>query len=188
VTRERDRYRRASLREQASDALLGVWRNKGARSALAVLIGGLVLLRLVTPTPVSIAELATGDCVYLRAPGPANRDPDTVRVITSPEAFEFVSNGERASCSLSHSHEVSTVFPLSGDEYPGFQTLLTENVHRCEEAFAGYVDRPLDGSRLATTVAVPGPNAWADGARRGVCLVFNADGSFLGHHVRDSGE
>jgi hypothetical protein len=49
-----------------------------------------------------------------------------------------------------------------------------------------YVGRPATGSTLALTVVVPTQEAWDAGRRAGVCLVSNADGTFMTGSARGS--
>lgn len=188
MTRERDRYRHASLREQAGDALRSFWGDPLARFIAIVLLGGLLVLRLLTPEIAPLAALRTGDCVYLRPPGPT--DLTTVKpVAATPADLQAFEAAERAQCDLSHSHEVSDAFGVGepGTAYPGLVTLVEANQSRCDTAFEPYVGRALEGSAYATALAVPSEAAWAEGARHGVCFVYHADRSLLDHRVRGSG-
>jgi hypothetical protein len=189
VTRERDRYRRASIREQVSDELRGIWANRTARVVIGVLLLGWLVMLVLTPRPLRMTELAAGDCVYLRAPGTSDLGSDTPNLPATERALAEVTAGERASCDLSHSHEVSTTFRLEGpDDYPGWDTLVALNSARCDAAFEEFVGHGLAGSRYATAIWVPPPAAWTEGERDAACLVFDRNGAFLGHHLRGSGE
>jgi hypothetical protein len=189
VTRERDHYPRASLGEQIREGLLGFWRNRAARLIAAALLGGFLILRLLTPQIVPFAELRTGDCVYLRPPGPAELTtsvqpvPDTTADLLSYEV------AERADCNLSHSHEVTDAFSLgaAATSYPGVDALVASGGSRCAAAFEPFVGRGHDNSAYTTALAVPAIAAWEAGARYGVCFVFNRDQTLLDHHVRGSG-
>lgn len=186
--RERDRYRRASLREQVGDALRGFWNDPIARFVAIVLLGGLLVLRLLTPEVVTLSALRTGDCVYLRPPGPTVLTGEARPVVATPADLQGYDVAERASCDLSHSHEVSDTFSVgaAADAYPGLAALVEAYEPRCDAAFEAFVGHPLAGSLYATAVAVPDARRWAAGARSGVCVVFNADRSLLDHRARDS--
>lgn len=189
MTRERDRYRRASLAEQLREGLLGFWRHRGARLIALVLIGGFVILRLLTPQVVPFRDLRTGDCVYLRPPGPADLTTEVPPVPATPADLQTYEAAERAACNLSHSHEVSDAFSV-GDAaaaYPGLEALVAAYGSRCEAAFEPFVGRALDGSTYATAIAVPNTTSWAAGARSGLCFVFNANRTLLDHQARGSG-
>jgi hypothetical protein len=61
----------------------------------------------------------------------------------------------------------------------------------CDAAFAGYVGRPLGGSRFTTFPVVPdadGAEAWLNGGTRTVCLVARSDGHWMDHPARGSRE
>ncbi|HSL33212.1 MAG TPA: septum formation family protein [Candidatus Limnocylindrales bacterium] len=189
MTRERDRYRRASLREQVGDALHAFWGDPLARFITIVLLGGLLVLRLLTPEIVPFSALQAGDCVYLRPPGPTDMTTSVKPVPATSADLQAYDAAERAQCDLSHSHEVSDAFSVGepGTAYPGLAALVDANQPRCDTAFEPYVGRALEGSAHATALAVPGEAAWAAGARHGVCFVYNADRSLLDHPARGSG-
>jgi hypothetical protein len=189
VTRERDRYRKASWGEQAREAILDFWRNRTARIIAVILLSGFLVVRLTAPSTVTLSDLAVGDCIYLRPPGIEDLAADAAQVAATVDQLETFSSAERAACNLSHSHEVSAAFTTgaASDPYPGFTVLLDRYQARCPEAFAGYVGHPEEGSRFATALAVPSVDTWA-GQRYGLCLVFNADRTFLDHQARGSGE
>jgi hypothetical protein len=189
VTRERDRYRRASWGEQLREGFLGFWRNRTARLVAAILLGGLLVLRLITPDVVRLSELAPGDCIYLRTP--ESSDPlGPPRLPATPADLQQYDTVERAACDLSHSHEVSAVLDLgaAATAYPGRNALVTDHAARCDAAFESYVGRALDGSRYATALAPPNSDTWRDGVRKGLCLVFSADGSLMDHRAGGSRE
>jgi len=190
VTRERDRYRKASWGEQAREAILEFWRNRTARIIAAILLSGFLVVRLTAPATVRLSELAVGDCVYLRPPGIEDLAADAAQVASTVDQLETFSSAERAACNLSHSHEVSAAFATgaASDAYPGFTMLLDRYRARCPEAFSGYVGHAQEGSRFATALAVPSIDTWTAGQRYGLCLVFNADRTFLDHQARGSGE
>jgi hypothetical protein len=189
MTRERDRYRRASLGEQVREGARGFWRNRAARLVTAVLLGGFLILRMLTPAVVPFAELRTGDCVYLRPPGPAELATSVAAVPATTGELLAYEAAERADCNLSHSHEVSEAFSVgdAGAVDPGVDALRAAFESRCEAALEAYIGSDREGAPYATVLAVPGATAWADGARYGVCFVFNADRTLLDHHARGSG-
>jgi Septum formation len=189
MTRERDRYRRASWAEQLREGALSFWRNRTARIVTAILLVGFLLLTVLTPEVVKLSALAVGDCIYLRPPGTGD-SIGPQKIAGTAADLQRYDVGERASCDLSHSHEVSAVFVVGspGDAYLGLDALVGAYGARCDAAFEPYVGRVATASRYATALAVPSTDAWRDGARYGVCLVFNADRGLLDHHARGSGE
>ena len=185
MTRERDRYRRASPGEQLREGFLAFWRNRTARIVAAILLAGLLILRLLTPENVPLAGLAVGDCLYLRPPGPSDLDAQP-RIPGAPADLLTYDRAERASCELSHSHEVTDVFSvgLPGETYPGFTALLEVNGARCDSAFRTYLGTADGASPYATALWAPNEDAWRDGGVRiAACLVFNADLSLLDHRA-----
>jgi hypothetical protein len=187
LTRERDRYRRASWAEQVREGFLGFWRSRTARIVAAILLVGLLLLRLTTPEVVRMSQLVVGDCTYLPPAGPSDPIAPT-RVAGTPAELERYDLAERASCDLSHSHEVSAVFTVGepGDAYPYLGALTDAYGGTCVAAFEPYIGRAAEGSRYTTAIAIPSVNAWRDGVRTAACLVFNADRSLLDHRARGS--
>ena len=190
MTRERDRYRRTPLWEQLRDELVGIWRNRTARIVIVVLLAAFALSRLLEPPVVSLGELAVGECAYLRAPGQSDIAADTPRVPATPADLQVIETAERASCDLSHSHEVSAVFSVGkpGAPNPGLAALVAEYAARCDDAFEAFVAHPAAGSVYATALAVPSTDLWQAGARYGICFVFNADRTFMDHRARGSGQ
>ena len=112
--RERDRYPRASLREQLGEELTAFLGNTPLVILVVVIVGGWLVLTFTRPEEVVIGQLAAGDCLYIRA---ADADTDTTvgRAIGSDGAVIaalFESGAERAPCDGSHSHEVADAWVL----------------------------------------------------------------------------
>ena len=192
--RERDRYRRASLREQWGDELRLFLGSTPLVVLVAALVGGWLILQFTRPQVIRVTEARPGDCLYIRA-----SDADTalggagVRATgTEGQVIRalFEESAERAPCDGSHSHEVADAWLVdaaAGAPYPGASTLVAEQQPRCEAAFEAHVGRPVLGSTLALTAGVPTERAWNAGIRSVVCLVSNADGTFLSGPARGSG-
>jgi hypothetical protein len=182
--RERDRYARASLREQLGDELKAFLGNTPLVILVVVIVGGWLALTITRPETVVIGQLAAGDCLYIRA-GDADTDSPAGRAIGSDGAVIaalYEAGAERAPCDGSHSHEVADAWVLEDDlvaPYPGQAELTNRERARCEAAFERHVGRPADGSGLALTIAVPPPGEWEDGARAAACLAAARDGAFL---------
>ncbi|HEY3334906.1 MAG TPA: septum formation family protein [Candidatus Limnocylindrales bacterium] len=190
--REWDRYPHASLAEQIGGELAALRRSPPLIVLLVAIIGGWLVLTVTRPQALRPGDVRAGDCIYVHA-ADADTDSPTGRPIGSDVAVIgalFRSGAERASCDASHSHEVADAWVLDDPvvaPYPGQAQLTSRERPRCEAAFEAYVGRPVDGSSLALTVAVPPPSAWADGARAAACLVSNRDGTFLPGHIAGSG-
>lgn len=125
--------------------------------------------------------MRVGDCLYVRVP--ANQDPD--QPVGQPEdvATALLHGGaERASCDASHGHEVSAVIPLDA-----FNDARAEAQARCAAAFEPYVGRPPTGSIYTTFAAIPAAGA-GNAGQLVVCLVARADGAWMDHAARASGE
>ena len=186
---ERDRYPRASLAEQLRGELRALRRHPGVLLTAVLVLGGGVILNLVRPQDVSIRNLATGDCLYIRAEDAA-RDLDPGRPIGSDAAAVrtlYAVGAERASCDLSHSHEVisTSTFPdPAGTAYPG-EAALADRLG-CEAGFTAYVGHAPEGSELELVVAVPDEAAWDATSRVGACLLARRDGEFLSSRAKDS--
>jgi hypothetical protein len=190
--RERDRYRRASLREQAGGVLAELRDHPGVIAILVVVFGGWAFLRVSQPAVAGVDALATGDCLYVHA---TDADTDSTNgratgTTSGQVASLYASGAERAGCDASHSHEVvlQVVFPdAAGAAYPGLATLTGRTAGTCRSAFEPYVGHPVDGSAFALIVAVPPEAAWAAGVRGAPCLLATNDGSFLLSHAKGSG-
>jgi hypothetical protein len=190
--RERDRYARASFREQAGDVVASLRRNPGITLVIALVIGGWLVLNLATPAPVRVRDLRAGDCLYIHA-ADADTDTPTGRPAgssTSAVAALYSDGAEKAPCGGSHSHEVllqTTVADATGTEYPGANALVERTRAACEAAFTEYVGRPSEGSALELIVAVPPEASWTDGVRAAPCLVGDPKGQFLVKPAKGSG-
>ncbi len=190
--RERDRYARASLREQAGDLVASLRRHPGVVAILVVVFGGWLVLNLTTPAPLRVDDLQAGDCLYIHA-ADADTDSPTGRPAgssTSAVAALYSGGAEKASCDGSHSHEVllqTTLADGAGTEYPGRDALVERTRAACEAAFTQYVGRPPQGSAMELIVAVPPDASWTDGVRAAPCLVGDPAGQFLLKPVRGSG-
>ncbi len=190
--RERDRYGRMSWRERIADLIEWFPAHRGASALLAIIVGVAIVIRLITPEYLALPDLRVGDCLYVRTSstsevGPGARpagDPIEVAAVLASDG------AERAPCGQSHSHEVSAVVPLAepaGAAYPGQAPLERRVAPACEQAFPGFVGRPLGDSALATMAVVPNERGWQAGQRTAVCLVHGRDLAFLTAPARDSG-
>lgn len=206
--REIDRYQKATLREQLLE-LFGWFRTHKAVGAILVVFAiGWIVQIAAPPRPADPADLAVGDCLYARTGSSMDVGP-TARPIGAPadvEAVVLAGDAERASCSLSHGHEVSAVVALgapgssvAGD--PGSvaptpagtgaaaMTGIRAFVQaRCDAAFEAYVGRPATGSIFETFGAVPTLERWQAGERTAICLVARRDGQWMGSPARGSRE
>jgi hypothetical protein len=186
--RERDKYRRASLREQWGDELRKFLGSTPLVALVVALVGGWLVLQLTRPQVLRVPEVRAGDCLYIRA---ADADPDLHPIGTESAALLalFEQSAERAPCDASHSHEVADAWQLegaAGAAYPGRTQLRLAQEARCASAFETHVGHAVDGSTLRLTTGVPTQRAWAAGIRAAVCLVSNADDTFLASPARGS--
>jgi hypothetical protein len=179
---ERERYQRASLAEQLGNELESLARNPKVLLVFVIVVGGAIAFRIITPSPVAVADLRPGDCLYVRtaAPGLVTEDRP---IGPDPAVAQSLLGGgaERAACDQSHSHEVSAVFPIEGGGDPPAVTTATalRPDPRCDAAFVGYAGRALEGSGLVTSLLVPDADAWRRGLRQAVCLVYRVDGHYM---------
>lgn len=190
--RERDRYARASLREQAGDVLAELRRHPGIVLVLAIVLGGWLVLQLTRPTVVSVGALQDGDCLYIHAADADAMDPAKRPAGSESGAIEalYLAGAERAPCNGSHSHEVARQLRFEDapdTAYPGAGVLRDRNLDACAAAFTAYVGRAPDGSRYDVAVAVPSEATWTAGERTAPCLVYQRDGDFMQAPARGSG-
>ena len=180
---ENERYQHASLIDQALDELRNLVRNPKVLLVLVILVAGLVGLVLIQPSVVQLEGLRAGDCIYVPIPGHDVTGGDRPAGQTTEVVDGLIRAGaERASCDMSHGHEVAAAFVLAdplGAPYPGTGALRDRQGPACEAAFESYVGRPSAGSALELIVVVPDAAAWDKGRRSGACLVGNVDGTFL---------
>jgi hypothetical protein len=189
--RERDRYRRASIGEQLAGELRALRTHPGIALVAVLIVGGAAFLVLTRPQAVRVTALATGDCLYIHA-ADAQDDPPGRRIGTDTAIVDalYAGGAERASCDLSHSHEVAGRWTFEENAvapYPGAGTLTDRRLAACEAAVAAYVGHPLEGSAFDVVVAVPTDAAWKDAIRSGACLVERRDGQFMDGRARGSG-
>ena len=189
--RERDRYGRASLREQLGGELQSLRRSRWLIVILALLVGGAAFLLITRPQVVRVTGLAAGDCLYIHA-ADAVEDPPGRRIGTDSAVVEalYEAGAERASCDMSHSHEVAAVPEFEENAvapFPGAGALTERLRATCEAAFTAFVGRAPDGSEYDLVIAVPPEAAWTDGIRIGACLVGRDDGEFMAGRAQGSG-
>lgn len=197
---ERSRYGRRSLREQLDDVIAWPASHQVATGVILVVVVGALLLVVARGRPASVGDLAVGDCLYV--PTAAAQDSTSLRPVGEAGAVEEVLltvGGQLTACTASHGHEVSAIVaPTLPTHAPGqMPGLLDEAAKRrmtaplCDQAFEGYIGRSRAESRYVTFPVVPGiegAEAWLDGGRRTVCLVARADGVWMDHPARGSGE
>jgi len=189
---ERTRYGRKGPIETVSDWITEGRAHPVALLFAALLLGGWVLLRLITPEPLSFEAIEAGQCLYVRTGSAASLDASQ-RPIGTPElvrAAVLLGGAEPAPCDGSHGHEVASRTGYDrafDDRFPGERALLAAAEAPCEAAFLVHVGRPLAGSSLALTIVVPDERRWAEGFRDALCLVHRADGQFLRGPARGSG-
>lgn len=192
MTRERERYSRASIVERIRGAWAWFVGNRRAQVIAVILLGMLLAMRALTPETVSFEGLRTDDCIFVRTP--SSDDIVSENPVGSPKevADTLRSQGaERAACGLSHSHEVAAVGDLTdppGTPYPGEAVLVEREMAACEAAVGEYVGRPVGESRYGAVVVVPDIAGWEAGARDIACLVQRDDGRFMDRQAKGSGE
>ena len=190
--RERDRYARASWREQLAGEVKTLRAHPGVMAILVVLFGGWLFLTITRPPVVHPGDLRVGDCLYIHATD-ADTDSPTGRpagTATAAVASLYNKGAERAGCGGSHSHEVVATFVVPaapGAPYPGSATLLDARAADCSAAFAAWVGRDEQGSTLEPVLAMPPQAAWDAGERAGACLIASRDGQFLTGSAKGSG-
>ncbi len=190
---ERSRYGRRSVRDQLVEVSDTVRAHPVAVIVAGVIIGLLVLNQAITPSPVSVAQLRVGDCLYVRTDAAQDVGPGS-RPIGTPSQVEealMTGNAERTACGASHGHEVSAIVPLTlplpSGAAPTQDQLRSYAMTTCQRVFPGYVGHPLAGSIYETFAAVPTSAAWMAGGLDGVCLIARIDGQWMTQSARASG-
>jgi hypothetical protein len=172
----------AGVGEQVRDALAWPASHHFATDIILVVIVGAVLLSTTAGIFRDPRQLAVGDCLFVRT-GTAPDDPKPIGDEQAVTTAVIAGLAEVAGCSASHGHEVSALVDLAS-----LQSVLSEAQAACAQAFPAYVGRALDGSRYVTFAAVPTAEAQAAGAKQAICLVARADGQWMDHAARGSGE
>ena len=122
-----------------------------------------------TPSPGPVTVLKVGDCT-----GPIDLSGAS---ITSLPAVP---------CNQAHYYEVHATFPLSGDLFPGTETLADQAAAQCAPAFVAYVGVEPEYGRYASAYIAPDETAWAVPENRVLtCLVGSADGGLVGSAKND---
>ncbi len=117
-----------------------------------------------TPTAEPIAVLKVGDCT-----GPIDLNGGS---ITSLPAV---------SCADPHYYEVHATFPLTGDVFPGTETLADQAAAQCAPSFVDYVGVEPEYGRYASAYIAPDETAWAVPENRVItCLAGSAEGGLVG--------
>jgi hypothetical protein len=79
--------------------------------------------------------------------------------------------------------------PLAGsDEWPGDAAVEDAALEKCKPAFATYVGRELDESRLDWGFMTPDKDAWTDGKATLIYLVLDPDHDQITGALRDAHE
>jgi hypothetical protein len=117
-----------------------------------------------TPTPEPVTVLKVGDCTGAIDLSGAS--------ITSLPAIP---------CDQAHYYEVHATFPLTGDAFPGTETLADQAAAQCAPAFVDYVGVEPQYGRYASAYIAPDEAAWVVPENRVItCLVGAADGGLVG--------
>ena len=179
---ERSRYGRKSLREQVRDVLAWPGEHRIATLVIVAFVAVALLLAAARGAIVQASDLRVGDCLYV----PLDQTPDDARPIGEARDIGpavLAGDAERAPCTASHGHEVSAILDLTAFAYP-----FADAQAACAAAFQPYVGRSAAGSSYATFAAVADSAEIAAGAKLGLCLVARADGGWMDHPARASGE
>ena len=107
---------------------------------------------------VSLSEMSAGACF--------NGQLDATEVILT-------------ACDAPHDGQLVAAFSLSGDEYPGVETIASFSRRQCREhyeLFSGIASDPIPPE---LTVATPDRVAWVDGTRSAYCVLGGIVGSPL---------
>jgi hypothetical protein len=92
-------------------------------------------------------------------------------------------------CNAEHEEEVMSRSTLAGsDEWPGDTAVEDAALEKCKPAFATYVGRELDESRLDWGFVTPDKDAWTDGKATLIYLVLDPDHDQITGALRDAHE
>ncbi|MEW5990161.1 MAG: hypothetical protein AB1736_02295 [Chloroflexota bacterium] len=188
MSRERDRYPRMTLRDQLEELVGWVRTHRLVVLGIAIVVTYVVTQVILPPAPVRPEDLRVGDCLYVRTAATSDLAPG-VRPIgeRASVGVSLLGGGaDQAACDASHGHEVSAVIDLP--EQPATSPLSPGLDPACEGAFGSYVGLDLASSMYETFAVVPDDAHWAAGFHRAICLVARADGEWMSHPARDSGE
>jgi hypothetical protein len=123
-----------------------------------------------SPTAPGAAQLAVGDCTGdVDLSGASITDVPTVP------------------CGEPHFYEVHALVPVTGDIYPGAETLASEAKTACSASFTSYVGVAQPYSRYGSAYLAADEAAWAAPENRVItCLVGSADGGLVGSAKGDT--
>jgi hypothetical protein len=188
--REIEKYRRAGIREQVA----GTWNDFMGRPGLValalVILGGFLVLRIVLPVTVTLADLESGDCLYVPVPSQDLAGGPAIGIDSEIRAQLLSTGAERASCTMSHGHEVAGVLRVVGEPlapFPGTAALEGPAAGACLADATSYLGRDVAGSPYSILVVMPDEARWMEGLRTGVCLVHRTDGRFMDRPARAGG-
>jgi len=123
-----------------------------------------------TPTPEPVTVLKVGDCT-----GPIDLSGASITSLPS------------IPCDQAHYYEVHATFPLTGDVFPGTETLADQAAAQCAPAFVDYVGVEPEYGRYTSAYIAPDEAAWAVPENRVItCLVGSADGGLVGSAKGDN--
>ena len=99
----------------------------------------------------------------------------------------FLTGWNEVSCEGSRQAEVSFAALFEEGPYPGDEYLNNTAADTCRRAFENYVGVSPEESSFDADWLMPTETIWADGVRKGICLVVSDDGSELTGEVKGSG-
>ena len=92
-------------------------------------------------------------------------------------------------CDAEHEEEVIFRGTITGiAEWPGDAVVEAEALEKCTPAFASYVGKKFDDSRLDFSYVTPDEEAWNDGKVTLICLVLDPDHDLITRSLRDAHE
>lgn len=133
-----------------------------------------------TATPSGAASAAPG------AGGKAGGeqiDAYDVRVgdcLSDPGASPTIQTLTRLPCDQPHHSEAYASFDLSGNAYPGDETVSADAMKGCDDRFSTFVGRHRSESALDFSFMTPTGDTWKKGDRAVTCLIYNPTESTTG--------
>ena len=121
-----------------------------------------------TPSPKPSKPVAKAKSVYWESLKPG-------MCVRLPEKDEAI-NMTVTDCRAEHDAEVSLRSRLEGGHnYPGDQKIDAAAEKICEKALESYVGKAYNESQLDWDYVSPARDAWGDGSRRLICMVFDPE-------------
>ncbi|NHZ71308.1 MAG: hypothetical protein GWP18_06665 [Proteobacteria bacterium] len=92
-----------------------------------------------------------------------------------PPAFESVTDVPIRGCDEAHDNEVIALETMSGETFPGVDTVNSVSEEKCVERFDDYMGESYFDSPYEVGWLSPSSDSWPAGDREIICFVFDPD-------------